>query len=161
MEIVIDTCILEDTSRGIIEAMEFIEFVWPKISNCELCLCVDKDGKIISEYYQKIDNNSYGAQLIQIAINFKKFKAIKANISHSVCQKVKKLSSDLDGHDLTFLAVTIKTTTKKFFTNDTGFYEPVGKNSIRRDSEGKPIPLEPIRKAGLLLFDVQSWQKGF
>ena len=161
MEIVIDTCVLEDTSRGIVEAQEFIEYIWPQIINCELTICIDKEGKIMSEYNQKIDKESLGGFLIQKAEDWGKIKIVSSNRSHPVCQKVREISSVLDEHDLTFLAVTIKTSDKKFFTNDTGFYEPIGENSIRRDSEGKPIPLEPIREAGLLLFDVQSWKKGF
>jgi hypothetical protein len=96
-----------------------------------------------------------------MAIGFKKIKDVNANRSHPVCREVKQVSPVLDEHDLTFLAVTLKTQDKKFFTNDTGFYKPVGKPTIRRDTEGKPIPLEPIRKVGLQLFDVKSWEKGF
>ncbi len=161
MELVIDTCILEDTSRGVPEAQEFIYFLYQKILNCEHVICIDHERKILSEYEQKISENSFGGLLFQKAQDLGKIKIIIANRSHPVCQKVKEISPVLDEHDLTFLAVTIRTNDKKFFTNDTGFYEPIGERNIERDFEGKPIPIEPIRNAGLLLLDIKSWEKGF
>ena len=165
MEIVIDTCILRDTcedeNRNSYKAQEFVDFVFKEVNNCTLYICIDREGKILSEYKQKVGSECYGAFLIQRAQEIGKIRYVEANRSHPVCRAAKDVSSKLDNHDLTFLSVTIRTQDKKLFTNDTGFYEPVGEFRINRCSDGRPIPIEPVRNAGLSLFDVESWEKGF
>jgi len=163
-EIVVDTCVLTATYREgsdhVIEALEFIERLLEDIEDCQVCICVDDENKILDEYEKHLGENDLGRLLIQRAIDKKKLRQLKANHNHPICREAVRRAPKLR-EDVVFIAVTIKTSSKILFTDDTQFFEPCGEEKIQREEDHIPIPIIPLKEAGLKIYDLESWEKAF
>ncbi len=161
-EIVIDTCVLtaayRENSQHVMEAIDFIDKLRNDIENCYVCICVDSENRILSEYERHLKDD-YGSFLIQRAIEKGKLKILDVDLNHPVCREAVECASELR-EDIVFIAVTIKTSSKILFTDDTKFFEPCGEEKIQRRG-GIPIPITPLRKAGLKIYDLESWEIAF